>query len=148
TRQIKEMIDDPDFDPTAEGSRRQNDGFRALATYREFEAVLLPRLTRAAADSRKRSRKLRNLYEKLSDEEEKRPGREKRRSMSVEQVGPASWWPQNPLELPAVLFGRLLIFAQDRAEKGFWANVPLLVAVVAVLTLFVVLFGWQMGWIG
>lgn len=144
TDEVRALIADDDFDLKAQGSRKANEGYRALATYREFEALLVPRVTRAAAD--KGSRKLKNLYEKLSDEETGPSGGRKSRSREKVDTNPTG--AKGLLELPSVLLGRVLIFFSDRAEKGFLANLPLLLVAVALLGLFGYLFAWQMGWIG
>jgi hypothetical protein len=140
TAEVLELIEEDDFDVTAQGSRRSKDGFRALATYREFESVLLPRVTRAAADTR--SRKLKDLYEKLSDEEERMPSKRRTVAESIEGKTHAA---PNPLELPAVLLGRVLIFVSDRAEKGLVANIPHLLAALVGLVVLGYLFGWLIG---
>jgi hypothetical protein len=62
TAEVLELIQEEDFDVTAQGSHRSKDGFRALVTYRSSRWGYC-RVTRAAADTR--SRKLRNLYDKL-----------------------------------------------------------------------------------
>jgi serine/threonine-protein kinase len=140
--QVHKLIEDEDFDPKAQGSRRPKDGFRALATYREFESVLVPRVTRAAADTR--GSKLRNLYEKLSDEEKAEVDRKTRSS----EEKPPPFWMQKPQEIPAILLGRLLLFIQDRIKKGWKANLPLILAGLAMLIILLCLIAMQMGFLG
>jgi serine/threonine-protein kinase len=113
TAQVLELIQDKNFDLTAQASRRKHDGFRSLATYREFGPVLLPRLTRAGADQGK-SRKLRSLYEQLEGKERptaRPPSAEKKlppRPQPREQPGPGRLG--LALGLGAIILGGLIVF--------------------------------------
>jgi serine/threonine-protein kinase len=60
TAQVKEALMDPDFDLEAEASRDANDGYRKLATYREFGSVLQGRLAKAKAD--RKVSQMREMY--------------------------------------------------------------------------------------
>ena len=67
TDQIRDLIRDPDFDLKAQASRDPKEGYRALATYQEFEHVLRGRLERARAD--RKTAKFKDMYKKIEKEE-------------------------------------------------------------------------------
>jgi serine/threonine-protein kinase len=114
TAEVLRLIQTENFDLEAQASRRKDDGFRSLATYREFEAVVLPRVTRAGAENREGS-KLRSLYQQLEGKappapakptsaEKKLPARAQGRGApSVNRLGLA-------LALGALGLGGLLVF--------------------------------------
>jgi serine/threonine protein kinase len=68
--QVLTLAGTPNFDPTAKASRDPKEGFRALATYKEFEHVVLGRLSKTAADQN--TVRYRNLYKKIEEQEKKR----------------------------------------------------------------------------
>jgi hypothetical protein len=58
------------FTAATQVSRTRTGGYRALATYREFEPTLRARMTKAAAD--RKGQKYRALYEQIEQEEKRR----------------------------------------------------------------------------
>src|SRR5262249_32608866 len=50
TAEVLTLISAEDFDLKAQGNPPSGGGFRALASFREFRQILVPRVTRAAAD--------------------------------------------------------------------------------------------------
>jgi serine/threonine-protein kinase len=70
TAEVLQMLENPAFDPTAKASRRAREGFRALATYREFEHLALGRVSKSIAD--KQTVRYRSLYKKIEDQERER----------------------------------------------------------------------------
>jgi serine/threonine-protein kinase len=67
TDQIRELIRDPDFDLKAQASHDPKEGYRALATYQEFEHALRGRLEKARAD--RKTVKFKNIYQKIEKEQ-------------------------------------------------------------------------------
>jgi serine/threonine protein kinase len=119
TAEVLELIQDKDFDLKAQASRRKRDGFRSLATYREFGSVLLPRLTRAGADQAQgQASKLRSLYEQLEEKdrapgkppsaERKLPPRPQQQGQQGQQPGPSRLG--LALGLGAIGLGGLVVF--------------------------------------
>lgn len=76
TSQVVNLIETNKLDPTAKVSRRKDDGYRALATYKEFEQAALSRTSKKAAD--KQTVRYRNLYKKIEEKEEQKEVREER----------------------------------------------------------------------
>jgi serine/threonine-protein kinase len=70
TAQALRLAETPDFDPGAKASRHAKEGFRALATIKEFEKVALGRAARDGAD--KQTFRSRKLYEKIVEEQSHR----------------------------------------------------------------------------
>jgi eukaryotic-like serine/threonine-protein kinase len=68
--QVMMLAAAPNFDPTAKISRDPKEGFRALGTYREFEHIVLGRLSKTAADET--TVRYRNLYKKIEEQDRKR----------------------------------------------------------------------------
>ncbi len=50
TSQVLELLENESFDPLAKATRDPKDGFRALATFREFEGAALARVSKNIAD--------------------------------------------------------------------------------------------------
>jgi len=67
TVQVKELIRDDGFDLKAQAKQGDDGGFRALATYPEFESVLRGRIAKVRADTK--TAKFQNIYKKLEREE-------------------------------------------------------------------------------
>src|SRR5262249_2794840 len=67
TAEIRELLNDKSFDPTAQASRTPGKGFRALATYKEFESAALRRVAKDAVDEK--TVRFRNLYKKIEAQE-------------------------------------------------------------------------------
>jgi eukaryotic-like serine/threonine-protein kinase len=63
------MLEQPNFDPAVKASRRPNEGFRALATFKEFEKAAIGRVSRTHADLQ--TFRQRKLYERIVQQQEK-----------------------------------------------------------------------------
>jgi serine/threonine-protein kinase len=84
TEQVLRLLADSRFDPRAEASRNPRDGFRALATYKEFESAAASRLTRSSMDQV--ATKFRDRYAEI-DAEDRRRQQEKFRTESRSSRG-------------------------------------------------------------
>jgi serine/threonine protein kinase len=76
TIQVKKMLEEGTIDPTAKASQQPKVGFRALATFKEFQGTALVKQAKKVAD--KESAKYRNLYKKIEENERKRDQEEKK----------------------------------------------------------------------
>ncbi len=88
TDQVKDLVQEPDFDLTAQARRQGQAGYRALASYGEF-TVLCARLARATLDSQ--PSKLRDLYEDAEArmrERELRERLERQRAAAPDEKAP------------------------------------------------------------
>jgi serine/threonine-protein kinase len=72
TIQVLRLIEAEDFDLTAKASRGLMEGFRSLASIKEFEPALRSRIAKKIAD--RRTSRFRTLYKKITAEEEERRG--------------------------------------------------------------------------
>ncbi len=70
TAQVQKMLAEGTMKPTARASHSPNDGFRALATYKEFQGTALSQMQKKAAD--KHSAKYRGIYKKIEQEDRQR----------------------------------------------------------------------------
>lgn len=70
TAQLQKMLADGTIAPNAKASHSPTDGFRSIATYREFQGSALSKVSKKAAD--KSSARYRNLYKKIEQEERKK----------------------------------------------------------------------------
>jgi serine/threonine-protein kinase len=73
TAEVLELIADEHFDPATRASHSPAEGFRALATYREFEPVALGRAAKSGAD--RQASRYRQLFKKIEQEDERKHGR-------------------------------------------------------------------------
>jgi serine/threonine-protein kinase len=73
TAEVLELIQNEHFDPATFASRSPAEGFRALATYREFEPVVLGRAAKSGAD--RRASHYRKLFKKIEEEDQRKRGR-------------------------------------------------------------------------
>jgi hypothetical protein len=69
TAEVLRRIETKQLDPTARASHDPDDGFRALATYREF-AQVVGLVTKSGAD--RQTARYRALYKRLEEEEQER----------------------------------------------------------------------------
>src|SRR5262249_38966196 len=90
TAQILELLQDESFDPLAKAAGDPKDGFRALATFREFEAAALGRVTKNVADRQAhRSLSQRNkIYKQIEEQDRQREESER----AKEQRTLTSYW--------------------------------------------------------
>jgi serine/threonine-protein kinase len=70
TAQVRALIEIPDFDREAMASHQKDSGFRALATFREFESITLGRVSKTGVDQQ--TAKYRSLYKKFEEEDRQR----------------------------------------------------------------------------
>lgn len=90
TDQVLRLAEQPNFDPTnAQASREKTTGFRALATFKEFERVTLGRVSKTNAD--KQSLRSRRLMEKIVEKELQREEREERPVTTVDYWLSIAW---------------------------------------------------------
>jgi serine/threonine-protein kinase len=103
TAQVLKLVQEDRFDPTAAASRHPSEGFRALATYREFESAVLGRLSKKAADEN--TVRYRNLYKKIEEQE-------RRRERPIERnISTTSYWLGIGFKVGGIVLGvGLLLF--------------------------------------
>jgi serine/threonine-protein kinase len=82
TAQLQKMLAEGTMKPTARASHDPSDGFRSLATYKEFQGTALSQLSKKAAD--KSTAKYRGIYKKI--EEADRELAVKEREASVQET--------------------------------------------------------------
>lgn len=70
TAQLLEWIGGEQFDPATKVSRSSREGFRTLATYKEFQSAVLGRTARSGVD--KQTSRFRKEFKKIEDAEQKR----------------------------------------------------------------------------
>ncbi len=86
TPQVLQLIEDEDFNTAARASRHPTEGFRALATYREFEATALGRVSKTGAD--RQTSRYRQKYKQIEEED-----RQRALARTVEQaIGTGGYW--------------------------------------------------------
>jgi serine/threonine-protein kinase len=86
TAEVLELITVEDFDPSARASRTPGEGFRALATYREFEAAALGRAAKTGAD--RQAFRYRKLYKQIEEEDRQRAAER----AAERPVTPGEYW--------------------------------------------------------
>ncbi len=77
TSQLQKKLAEGSIDPRTKASHSTKEGFRALATYREFEGTALSRASKQAAD--KNTVRYRNLYKKIEEQDRRRSADDLRR---------------------------------------------------------------------
>ena len=87
TLQMAKMIEEGTLRPSAQISRNSKDGFRALATYKEFQSVALGRTSRSAMD-RQKTTENKKLYDQIVKKEMQRDAKPE------DEVTSASYWTQ------------------------------------------------------
>lgn len=70
TMQVINFIESTSFDASVSASRNPKEGFRSLATYREFQHLVLGRVSKSAADEK--TVRYRSQYKKIEDQERKK----------------------------------------------------------------------------
>ena len=68
--ELLELIEGADFDPQTRASRNPAEGYRALATFRELEPLVLGRVAKGAAD--RQAAHYRKLYKQIEAEDERK----------------------------------------------------------------------------
>jgi serine/threonine-protein kinase len=74
--QLKKMVEEGTIDPAAQASRQRKEGFRSLATYKEFQGTAFVKQSKKAADMQ--TTKFRNLYKKIEEKERLRDEEERK----------------------------------------------------------------------
>jgi eukaryotic-like serine/threonine-protein kinase len=102
TSQLKRMLDEGTIHPTARVSRHAKEGFRALATYKEFQGTALVKQSKSAADMKLRSDdRHRKLYKQAEEKDRKRELEEQKN-----QEGPAYY---SQMWKPSILLGAAVV---------------------------------------
>jgi len=70
TAQLIKMLEEGTISPKSRISQSANDGFRAIATFKEFQGVALGKVAKAGAD--KTAVRYRNLYKKIEEQDRER----------------------------------------------------------------------------
>jgi serine/threonine-protein kinase len=70
TSRLRALIQSPEFDPETTASRSKDEGFRSLATYREFEGFILGRAAKSGVDEK--TAKYRRLYKEIETADRQR----------------------------------------------------------------------------
>jgi len=99
TSQVKKMLGDGSLSPTAKASRQTTEGFRALATYKEFQGSALSKASKQAADVQ--GARYRTLMRKIEEEDKHRE--EKSKSQERKSDARAPYW--QDLWMPALWVG-------------------------------------------
>ncbi len=68
--QLKKMLDEGTIDPTAQASRQKDEGFRSLATFKEFQGTAFVKQSKKGADTQ--TARFRTIYKKIEENERKR----------------------------------------------------------------------------
>jgi hypothetical protein len=89
TDQVLALVEEKDFDLMAKASKSPNEGFRALACFREFESAFLARVAKTAVD--RKTTGFRTLYKKI-DEEDRERQRQRYREIIRQRLS-FSWQP-------------------------------------------------------
>lgn len=75
TAQLQKMLTDGVIKPNARISRSESDGFRAVATFKEFQGQALAKATKKAAD--KQTSRYRNIYKKIDEKDRAQQAKER-----------------------------------------------------------------------
>jgi serine/threonine-protein kinase len=86
TEQVLALIENPVFDQEATASQNKTEGFRALATYREFAAATIGRVSKSGMDQQ--TVKYRSQYKKIEAQERQRRHKEDKTQVTTSQY----WW--------------------------------------------------------
>lgn len=84
TAQIHKMLAEGTIKPNARASHLQDEGFRTLGTYKEFQGAALNTLTKKAAD--KNTARYRGLYKKIEEEDQKKEQEEQERDSDADET--------------------------------------------------------------
>ena len=87
TPQMAKMVEEGTLRPSVQISRNSKDGFRALATYKEFQSVALGRASRKGMDRQKPADK-KKLYDEIVKKEIQREAKKE------EDVTTRDYWTQ------------------------------------------------------
>jgi serine/threonine protein kinase len=91
TAQVSKMLEEDKLGPNVKASHHPKEGFRALATYKEFQGVALVKASKAAADQQ--AVRYRTLYKKIEEKERLRNEEEEERRAPRAPEWVAVWSP-------------------------------------------------------
>src|ERR1043166_3138606 len=91
TAQLQKMLQEGTIGPTARASHDPHEGFRSLATYKEFQGTAMSLASKKAAD--KNTAKYRGIYKRLEEEDRKQFEKEKEanREVSAAEANTRYW---------------------------------------------------------
>jgi eukaryotic-like serine/threonine-protein kinase len=89
TAQLQKMLVEGTIAANAKISHDPNEGFRSLATYKEFQGSALSKLTKKAAD--KQSVRYRTLYKKIEEQERAKDEKHARKEDSAARANTRYW---------------------------------------------------------
>jgi serine/threonine-protein kinase len=101
TAQLQRMLGDGTVNASAKASRTMQGIYRSLATYKEFNATALAKVTKKGAD--KNTARYRNLYKQIEEKEQKREGQDKNREERQQSMALAGHWLKIAFALGAAL---------------------------------------------
>lgn len=78
TQQVRSMLEEGSLDPRNPASRKKTEGFRALATYKEFQGTALHKASKQAADEQ--GARFRNLMKSIEEKDRRKQEAEKVRT--------------------------------------------------------------------
>jgi serine/threonine protein kinase len=108
TTQLQKMVAEGTIAPTARASHDPKEGFRSLATYKEFQGTALSKLSKKAAD--KHTARYRGIYKKI--EEEDRHREEKEREAKKDETAVSAntrYWGSIALTVVPIAVGVIVI---------------------------------------
>ena len=86
TADVQKMLSDDSLGPNNKASHDPNEGFRALATYREFQSIALVKASKQSADDR--AVRYRSLYKKIEEQ-----ANEREKASAVQRPDTPPWLP-------------------------------------------------------
>jgi len=102
TAQLNKMLTEGTIEPHARASHSPTEGFRALATYKEFQGVAMTKTTKKGAD--KTTAKYRGAYKKLEEQEKQREQEERAASEEeTELQANTRYWGEIALRVAPIL---------------------------------------------
>jgi serine/threonine-protein kinase len=78
--QLKKMLEEGTIDPAAQASRQRRQGYRSLATYKEFQGTAFVKQSKKGADMQ--TTRFRTLYKKIEEKERQRDEEEKKNDVT------------------------------------------------------------------
>jgi serine/threonine-protein kinase len=86
TPEVQKMLSDDSLGPNNKASHDPNEGFRALATYKEFQSIALVKASKQSADDR--AVRYRTLYKKIEEQ-----ANEREKASAVQRPDTPPWLP-------------------------------------------------------
>jgi serine/threonine protein kinase len=116
TVQVKKMLADGSLKPTAKASHQREEGFRALATYNEFQGAALSKVSKRAADAQ--GARFRKLMKNIEDKDRERDEKSKPEKRPDNPI--TRYWQQLWLPSLCVAGGMLMLFFLYYIATGLW----------------------------